>query len=412
MSRATVLLLLIVASVTSTRGWQQTPPAGALADIGLTYEGYYDVRTHGNDTSFSHGLTVRYVNGQQRFLSLTGGQQGGRLHEFVLPTTFGDLVTTPTRTWTLGSVVDLRSFQGIWWEQAKNRLWVTASDDYTNEFHNASVTLVSLNDNGSVAVIGRWELGRLPEKRVYGSCLPSPATPDKYACGNGGYTSLVEQAGGASMGPTLYEIPEPTSVANGGRLPVRTLLDARGDRGLRRTIAQNYFDGGDRRPNPPTPPTIPPDSRAGWLSPNRQGQGYMTWGDSYYNTGMLVPGLGYVAVASLCKGKCYYMSSNLEYDWRQFEIHVWPAASLTGRNPLTRPASMVEFTGPFGDGYVQDDGPNGSKKYKWGGNTPAGNISGATYDATAGRIYLAGYPLGRDIYTGRVWSLRVNAAGR
>ena len=399
LSRLTTLGLLVMLTVMPRLDAQST-----LASLGLTPDGHWDIRTYGNDSSYMRDLAVRYVNGQQRFLSLT---HTGQLHEFVLPAEPGGLIETPTRIWQLGGPVRLRAHAGLWFEQAKNRLWVTASDDYTNEFNNAAVTLVTLNDDLSVTVIGRWPLGNLPEKRVYGSCLPSPATPGKYACGNGGYTSLVAQAGGASIGPTLYEIPEPTTAKPGARLPVRVLLDASDSRGVRRTIPQNYFDSGDPRQNPGTPPTAPPSSRGGWLS--REGQpGWMTWGDSYYSTGMLVPTLGYVAVASLCKGKCYYMSSNLEYDWRQWEIHVWSAARLKG-DRLTRPDAMVEFEGPFGAGYQQDDAPGGAKKYKYGGNSAAGNISGATYDDVAKRIYMVGFPLGRDEYTGRIWSLKVEA---
>jgi hypothetical protein len=393
--------LIVVPPSLSGSGVPQAPGPSLTS---LVTEGHYDVRTFGNDSTYARGLTVRYVDGQQRFLTLT---HTGLLHEFVAPAAFGELVTTTTRTWRLGGLLPLKAHHGIWFEQAKDRLWVTASDDYTNQFSPATVSLVRLDDGGTATVIGRWRLGNLPEKRVYGTCLPSPVTPDQYACGNGGYTSLVAQAGGASIGPTLYEIPEPTTRASGSSLPVRVLLDTSDSRGVRRTIPLNYFDGGDPRMNPPTPPTAPPSRSAAWLSPNRDGLGWMTWGDSYYGTGMLVPELGYVAVASLCKGKCWYMSSTLEFDGRQYEFHRWPVSSL-GRNRLTRPAEMVEFTGPFGAGHATDAGPNGTTKYMWGGNSPAGNISGAVYDDTTKRIYLIGYPLGRDVYTGRMWAVKVS----
>lgn len=371
--------------------------AQVLKPSDVAYQGYYDIQTFGNNTSFMRDLTVRYVNGQQRFLTLT---HTGVLQEFVLPGSFGQKITAVMRSWSLP---DLKAHNGIWFEQSKNRLWIVSSEDYTTTYTQAHVTLVTLNDNGTVSVIGRWNLANVPEKRVYGGCQPSPVSTGKYVCGWGGYTSLVAQGGGASMGPTMYEIDEPTSLASGGTLAVRTLLDASSSRGVRKTLPVNYFDGGDPRANPPTRPTIAPVVTAQWLSPNAQGQGWMVWGDSYYNTGMLIPGRGFAMVMAGCKGSCWYQSSNLEYDGRQFELHIWDPSTLT-QGPLTRPTSMTELQLPFGAGMTSEGG-----KYKWGGNTATGNISGATYDATTQRIYMAGYPLGSDIYTGRIYVFQLTS---
>src|SRR5690606_26686029 len=126
-----------------------------------------------------------------------------------------------------------------------------------------------------------------PAKRVYGGCTAVPAAlvtrlGGPYVCGWGGYTSLVLQGGGASIGPTMYAIPDPDSIANGATVGARTILDAadaQTHRGVRLTIPQNYFDGGDPRQNPPTRPTQPPASTGGWLSPNADGLGWMVWGD-------------------------------------------------------------------------------------------------------------------------------------
>jgi hypothetical protein len=72
----------------------------------------------------------------------------------------------------------------------------------------------------------------------------------------------------------------------------------------------------------------------------------MVWGDSYYNTGTWI-GSTYAAVASLCQGSCWYQSSTLAFDGRQFELHLWNGSSL-GSNPLERPASMTELNLPRG----------------------------------------------------------------
>src|SRR5690606_4241302 len=124
-------------------------------------------------------------------------------------------------------------------------------------------------------------------------------------------------------------------------------------------------------------------SSADWLSPNAQGLGWMTWGDSYYNTGVWI-GTTYAAVASLCQGSCWYQSSTLAFDGRQFELHLWQGSSL-GSNALTRPSEMTELNLPRGNTQV------------WGGNSATGNIAGATYDSVTGRLYIIGFPLGPDV---------------
>src|SRR5690606_24362315 len=127
---------------------------------------------------------------------------------------------------------------------------------------------------------------------------------------------LVEQGGGASIGPAMFAIPDPDTIANGATVQTRTVLDAAGARGIRRTVPVSYFGGGDSRQNPSSRPTVPPLPHD-WQSPNDDGLGWMTWGDSYYNTGFWI-GTTYGAVASLCKGSCWYQSSTLAFDGRQF----------------------------------------------------------------------------------------------
>jgi hypothetical protein len=364
--------------------------------LALTPEGFRNVRTNGNDSTYGQALTHRYVDGELRFLTLA---LGGVLHEFrIADTALGGTVTRTTNTWNLNSTGALNDFNGIWFEQERNRLWVTSAQDYTVVNHPAKVTLIALGANGTATVLKTFYLD-VPAKRVYGGCNAVPASlvsrlGGAYVCGWGGYTSLVEQGGGASIGPTMYAIADPDGVANDGTLSAVTVLDAAGSRGVRRTLPVNYFDGGDPRPNPSSRPTAPPLATAQWLSPNAQGQGWMTWGDSYYNTGVWI-GTTYAAVASLCQGACWYQSSTLAFDGRQFELHLWDGATL-GDNPLRRPSDMRELDLPRGNAAV------------WSGNSPAGNVAGATFDAVSGRLYLLGYPLGDDVYTGRLYSFVVN----
>ncbi len=375
MRRLLALILLIAA------------PAAAQTPV---YERFYEIRTNGNDSTYGQGLTHRYVSGELRFLNVA---LNGTIQEFRLPAS--GVQTATTGVWSVPGGV-LNNFSGIWWEAAKNRLWVTSAEDYTATYQPAKVTILTLG-NGSATIQKQFTLN-VPAKRVYGGCNAVPASlvaklGGPYVCGWGGYTSLVQQGGSASIGPTMYAIPDPDTFANGATIAVRVVLDAVNQRGVRKTIPQNYFDGGDPRPNPPTRPTVPVSSAGNWLSPNTNGLGWMVWGDSYYNTGVWI-GDTFAAVASLCKGFCWYQSSDLHYDGRQFELHTWPGSSL-GVNIIERPSTMTELTPPRGNTRV------------WEGNRPVGNIGGATYDATTGKLWIIGYPFGTDDYTGRLFTYAI-----
>jgi hypothetical protein len=265
------------------------------------------------------------------------------------------------------------------------------------------LTTLTLGSNGTISNVHTVTLASSGDnsvnaKRVYGGAQAVPDWAQKafgcgpYVVGFGGYTSLVLQGGGASIGPTAYCIPDPASYPDNAAMPFRTLLDASSSRGLRKSIPLNYFDGGDPRQNPPTRPTSPPVRSAQWLSPNAQGLGWMVWGDSYYNTGMTLPDGSFCAIASMAKGRAWYQSSTLAFDGRQFEIHIWDPATL-GNGPLTRPATLTEL--PFSPTWFPE------------GNLPAGNLGGATYDEVGHSIYLWGCPFGPDEFTCRVFQYAV-----
>jgi hypothetical protein len=383
-----------------------------LSPSDFAYKGYYDIQTYGNDTTYMRSLTSRYVNGQLRLLTLT---HTGILQEFALPSAFGQKITATTNQWNLGSAGVTSDFTGIWYDSANQRLWVTSSIDYgdSGTYYPTRISTVTLNNDGTVGNVKTVSLQNIDSKRIYGGVVPVPAWFQQqygcgpYAVGFGGYTSLMAQTSKASLGPELICIPDIANYSNGAVIPssaFKVLLDysSTGDRGVRATIPQNYFDGGDSRQNPSSRPSSPPVSTASWLSPNSQGLGWMVWGDSYYNTGMWIDGStkqGFVAIASLCKGSCWYQTSTLAFDDRQYELHIWDGSSLN--NGLeTHPTSMTEIAPP-----------RGTNPCIWGGNVPECNISGATYDPNTQTMYLVNYPGGSDAYTGRIYAYSVNAGG-
>lgn len=387
------------------------PHAQVLAPSAFTLDGYYDLSLNGNDTTFMRSLTFRYVSGDLRFLTLT---HTGLLKEFSLSgVSLNGRVGTTTNSWDLGAIGATKDFTGIWYEQATSRLFVTGSTDYTVEIVPAWVKTMTLNSNGTISSVHTINIGNVPQKRMYGGCRKIPTKwqaqfQGTYVCGWGGYTSLVLQGGVASIGPTLYAIPDPATVTEGATITAVPLLDASGaaNRGYRQTLPLNYYDGGDPRPNPSTPPTVPPVTSAQFLSPNGAGKGWQVWGDSYYNNGEIILDT-LVYVGAFCgvpqqsgnAGKCWYMDSTLNSDGRTAEWHTWDLQGIDGTNLLVRPTAMAEITLPRGF------------TTSFQGDTPVGNISGAAFDSTTNKMWLVGYPLGSDVYTGRLYRFTVNTGG-
>ena len=404
------------------------PGKRVLTPADFTYLGFYDIQTNAEDSTYGQGLTHRYVNGDFRLLTL---QLTGDLHEVSLAgRSFGDLISTTTNTWALGPSGALNNFNGFWWEEAKSRLWVTSAVDYTTQTVPVQISTLTLGATRTVSnVRGPIGLSGLNAKRVYGGAQPVPTwfqtafNVGPYVVGWGGYTSLMAQGGGASLGPTMYAIPDPAGYGTSGTIPTsayRVLMDSASgtraddwyrqgsptsfDRGIRMTNPVNYFDGGDARQNPPTPPPAPPLAGAQWLSPAPDGRGRFVWGDSYYNTGVWIDGPtthGFLMVASLCGGRCWYQSSTLAYDRRVFELHIWDPARLgdaiRGARPAwnIKPTSLAQLNLPLGNSVV------------WGGNSPTGNIGGATFDPVTRRLYMIGFGVGADVHRSRIFVFQV-----
>jgi hypothetical protein len=401
------------------------PAANVLTGADFQYLGYYDIQTNGGNTGYAQGLTHRYVNGELRFLSW---QLGDRLDEISITNrAYGTVITEPSRSWSaIGGMLD---FKGLWWDEAGSRLWSVSAVDYTGDPIPVQIYTRRLNDNGSVSEIrGPVGLAGIPAKRVYGGVQPVPESFQRqygvgpFVVGWGGYTSLVAQGGAASLGPTIYAIPNVSSYANNALIPAsafKTILDCSSgstgtdwyksgspsafDRGVRLTRPINYFDSGDSRQNPSTPPSGLPVAGAQWLSPAPDGLGRFVWGDSYYNTGQWIEGpnkRGFIMIASLGAGKCWYGSSTLHYDSRVFELHIFDPAHLGEaaqgkRAPWSvKPAAMVQLN-------LEDLGR------PWDGNSPVGNVGGATYDSLTKRLYVMGVAVNSNY--NRLYVYQVNS---
>jgi glucose/arabinose dehydrogenase len=388
MSMRLVLLPLLCLTIIAAPAGQAP---GALQPSDVVYEGFRNVLTNGNASTYGKALTHRYVDGELRFLTVA---HLGQLHEFrIADTPLGGTVAQPTATWTLPAGM-YDDFTGIWWDAAKSRLWVTRTLDYgdANTFYPTRISVLTLGA-GSISNVKTFSLAGVPSKQVFGGAQALPAWAQTalgcegrpYIVGWGGYTSLVDQTSKASVGPAMFCIPDPDSIGNGATVPAsqfKTLLNAVGNRGYRATPYTNLVDD------------------AQWTGTNPAGSYWMTWNDSYYNTGMWIEGTtkrGYVAIATVGTGRVRYADGGVQVDGQGFEMHLWNPARL-GDGLLTRPDSMTVLNLPRGNTRTWED---------YG----VGKITGATYDATSGRMYLIGFPFGTDDHIGRLYSFTVNAGG-
>jgi hypothetical protein len=209
------------------------------------------------------------------------------------------------------------------------------------------------------------------------------------------------------MGLMMLAIPDVTTYKENSVLPTRDfkiLADHRSgtvapdwyadrkptrfDRGRRNADVVNYYDGGDKRQNPNTPPSGPPAAGAQWLSPAPDGFGRFVWGDSYYNTGCWIDGPrkgGFVVIGSFARGKAYYQTSTLNNSGRHAELQIFDPNDfgkvLQGKlSPRkVQPAASKLLTA--------DLAPLGLL-IPSSGNNPSGAVAGATFDPVTRLLYL------------------------
>lgn len=397
MKRLILLVMVVLAVVFVSTPRAQTPA------VALTLDGFFDLQPNGGDTSYMSALTAKKVGGELLFLSAT--HTGHILSFTTTGRTFGDTITTPTHDWNASALFS--EWKGIYFDEVSQKLFISGSHDYTGDYAQAWVTTVTLNDDNTISNIHKIYLSNVNEKRMFGSCRRLPDAwqtffgGNKFLCGFGGYTSMVTGAGGAAMGPTLFAIPDPATVAEGASVVAKFVLNTDVDhRGIRKTIPLNYFDGGAccgvGAPNGAgvIRPTLPPDPSGLWLSPNSDGNGWFMWGDTYLETGEII-GDNLHMIASVGIGAGWYADSDLRYDDRGSESHVWKLSRLTGTDVLTRPDSMTVLTLP-----------KGHNPCNW-----YCNVSGTYYDAVAGKLWAVVYPGGMDGQHGRLYRLSVSING-
>jgi hypothetical protein len=343
------------------------------------------------------------VNGQLRFMTLSffGNVAGGgyQLVEFAPPSAVGGTITSRTNHWAdVG--INNGVWMGLWYDQAKERLWTTFAVDYPDAYwagRTESLNIWKLNGDGTVASqTGRYGLQGIDQRRIYGGVTAIPQwfqttyNVGPYGAGWGGYASRMGI--GVSLGPTFYAIPDPTNYPVGDipSTDFKTLMDhssgttsvdwyAAGhpttfDRGVRNSDVINQYDNNNGVPS--------------WGSPAPDGLGRWTWGDSNWNTGAWIDTgakQGFITVPKFEDGRAWYEGSTLHCQRQSAEIQVFDpnmlgqVANGTRATWDTQPASRWEIT--------SDLAPLGLNQ-GIGGSGPYGGPAGATYDDLTRTLYV------------------------
>ncbi len=429
---------------------QPPPSARRLLGAGdVTYLGKFPgIGWDGNSAS---GLIYRRVNGQGRFGRLDFlGNIAGQMRkydyrEYAVPAAF-DQPITPVQNF--GDVWDgtyggAMSHNGLYYEEETGRLIHAGALDYpmddVSQFACTCLSSRVLRDDGTITDrTGYHGIEGVGQRAMYGGAAWVPgwfraAHGVRYLLGFGGYSSLMAQGLGPAMGPQLmFTTNDPFTTYAG--LPwgstthtipaaaVKFAGDYRNvpgvdwypggyaartyDRGIQVTPVINYLDGGDPRPNPPTPPTDPPVPSGQWLSPapgdpdnwNRASWpwkvGGVAWVDDNAGTRAVH---GVLAVVTCAKGKAYYQSSSVHSDSAACEFHVYDPADLaaamadqTGRlAKLLRPraAWVVELPGFC--------------------ETEIGGITGVALDRSADILYITASVCGPRPVTEMIYAFKL-----
>ncbi len=421
------------------------PSRQLLGADDFAFLGSFDVQ--GNvavDLPYGSGLSHRYVGGQLRLLTSAFNSYAANVVEFT-PTPFGGLVNSLTNTWAEAFPAQWRGgavWRSLWWDDANQRLLTTVALDYpqggipTDE--GRLIGVCTLNDDGSVTPGTQLvKLAGIGQRAVVGGLRRIPAWfavangTGPYLAGFGGYTSLMAQGLGPSLGPFFAAIPDPAPYASETEIPaslIAVLADCRSgamagtdwyatgapmtfDRGVGSGSVTNYYDSGQN--GIAAPPTVPPSPPAYWQSPAPDGLRRWVWGDSYWSACDWIDDdagtrskHGLVTVATLATGRAWYQDSTLNCDGRVAEIHVYDPADLAACKAGTlspwavRPRMRLDISAIIKSGCDALRARNGSG--------PDGSIGGATFDRATNTLWLiCHWAVNSSPYSARVYAFGV-----
>jgi hypothetical protein len=404
-------------------------PRRLLAQSDFTYLGSYVVtRSIYGELQYGQGFAHRYVDGQLRFMTLAflgnpvpAPQEQYALIEFAAPSQLGGRVSAITGHWDHLWNANGWGRNGWWiglsWDEPSQRLWTTSAIDYPDNTWAVATKAIfthTLRPDGGVAELrGPWGIPGIQQRRVYGGVVRipdsfrSPLAIGPYGVGFGGYSSRVGTGIPASMGPTLYAIPDPGSQPNDSDFApgtVRTLMDHAAG-----TVGSDWYPAGQ-----PTSydrgirnPDVQNDFEAPyWQSPAPDGLGRWTWGDSAWNTGAWIdtPAKhGFLIVPTFGSGRVWYAGSTLHRERYSYEIQIFDPEHFGQVATGARPPWNVKPVSRWQIGPLPDLTPTTT----FSGNSPQKGVAGASWDPLAKRLYL--YVIAADDWDSRIYAYGVSS---
>ena len=368
-----------------------TPSRALLSANDFAYLGAFLLPSSagGADAEWGRGFTHRYVNGQLRFLA--GAWNPQTIYEMTPPALAASPAIAQTatvlKTWGAVAQTDLYPIggilHGIYWDPVDQRLyWAGGSVYNTTSNYDPSVGYAVLNDaDGTFARSGIWGFNNYSCKMAMGGLTPIPQWFSDVYCpgyrlgaGCGGYFSIVT-TGPVSMGPALtaFNPSSFASTASGRSVPHKPLVNypynaaayTSPDRGHRDIDYHTEFDAW----NP------------------RSGIGYWAWTDTLWQSCVWIDtpaksGLVYFPV--LGNGRVWYQNSTLNAERGSHAWHVYDPADL---GLVAQGTSRPYQIQPKNSWSVQYPGVT----YPLAGwsDDPPQVISGATFDQTTQRLYVA-----------------------
>ena len=405
-----------------------------LSQSDFTYEGFYLFPDVVVDHVEGRGVAHRYVDDTLQIITMHLNQlDGGNKQTAViwaLPGSYGQnasLVNYGGNFWNGGfGLTD--PWQSLWYDDQNDRLWVAASMDYPWDVASRSNTAVltgrTLPANGGTCTnyTGWKGFQGIGSRAAFGKPQRVPSwfrtkhSLPEYVSLSGGYSSLMEQGLGASIGPMFFFFEEPwaaTSLTFGtdsysiptaertikadfrsgsnsldwysGNPDLTTFENRPRDRAARVTPIKNYMDvGSDPRPdagnNPSTPPTEDPLPGGNWYSPcplDPQGYGRWSWVDSFHGSGTWIDGAnkhGIMMIGTVTSGSIYYQSSGVQNTNRAAELHIYNPEDVATNSVAYRLRPSSLFTLPDLTQYCTQ-----TVKHD------------ATFDAATGKLYVMQY---------------------
>jgi hypothetical protein len=367
-----------------------------LSSTDFSYVGAFQVPLDvaGKGTAYSRGLTVRYVNGELRLVSMAYPDQ---VFEMAPPSVLaqapGDFQTgAVTRVWgNVGAASYTKlngpgssAIYGLYWDQTDRRLYWNGGNVYDIPYSGDPSVGYSLLDDatGRVTSVGMWKVGT-SSKMTFAGVTAIPGWFAQQYCegrrlgaGFGGNWSGIAQ-GPASAGPALFAFNPP----NISTQPTQSLLPS--------TNLVSY-------PYNATPYTTPdrlhrdPDVINDFDNWNpRDGVGYYTWTDLIWQNGVWIDTptkSGFMLCLTLSNGRTWYQNSTI---WAERASHAWYFYDPRALALVATGMKASDQIQPSERVAVQY--PSSKFSYPLSGwhDEPPFIVTGTAYDPVGSRLYVA-----------------------